>query len=135
MTIAAWPSGVPYQIVKGSFRLIAPARPPKRTDFEDGPKRGRRSSTKNIATIGFDLALMPDELTTFMLFERDDLIDGTLPFTMPVRVAGGSYAERTVEFVGQNDDASYTAAGGVGLLTTVSIVLDVEDYVTAPEAP
>jgi hypothetical protein len=135
MAIATWPTGVPHQIVKGSFRLIAPSRPPKRTEFEDGPKRGRRSSTKNIATIGFDLALMPDELQTFMRFERDDLIDGTLPFTMPVRVAGGTYEDRTVNIVGQNDDASYTAAGGVGLLTTVSIVLDVEDYIAAAEAP
>jgi hypothetical protein len=134
--MTAWPSDVPYQIVRGSFRLLAPSRPPDRTEFEDGPRRGRRTTTKNIATIGFDLALLPAELTAFMLFERDDLVDGTQPFTMMVRVASGTYAERSVKIVPPGGDGpSYVAAAADGLLTKVSLVLDVEDYVQAPAEP
>ncbi|MEJ0012786.1 MAG: hypothetical protein WDM94_09210 [Bauldia sp.] len=127
MTIA-WPAGVTYNIVRGSLRLVAPSRAPWRTEMEDGPKRGRRSSTKNIATITFDLSLADDELRTFMLFERDDLVDGTLPFTMSLLVAGGGYETRTVAMTEQ-----YRTARGRDRHTTVSLTLDVlDDYVVPP---
>jgi hypothetical protein len=129
MAIAEWPATVPHYIVRGSFQLIAPSRPAHRTPFEDGPKRGRRSTTKNIATVGFDLSLTPAEFQAFVAFERDDLIDGTLPFTMPVLLAAQTYGVRTCRMAPAGDDGpAYRAAGGRGPFTAVSLVLDVEDW-------
>lgn len=129
-----WPSELPHFIVKDSFRLVRPARPSHRTEFEDGPQRGRRSSSKNIATIAIELSFTGAEFQQWVAFERDELIDGTLPFVMPVWLAAGTYDDRTVHIVAQGDGASYSTTSRFPF-TQVGLLLDVEDWGEPAEEP
>lgn len=127
--MASWPSTLPYDPVSGSFRLRTPFRAPHRTDFEDGPRRRRRSTTKNIATIEFALRMSRDEFQVFRAWVRDDLVDGTLEFTMPIWTGHNDtnddpeFLTRTCSFA-----EPYDADPQGGFLVDVALSLDVEDY-------
>lgn len=120
MTVA-WPSGVPSPALANSLSVV-PFRAPLATDMDDGPKRRRRASTKNIATAPFTVRMQNSEFLTFKAWVRDTLVDGTLPFTMPVWT-GSAYQTRTCSFVEPYKD---NPAGG--FYHDVSLNLDVEDY-------
>lgn len=116
-----WPEAVPYEPLAGSFQLI-PFRPPHATDMDDGPRRRRRSTTKNIATASFTIRMENAAFDTFKAWVRDDLVDGDLDFTMQVWT-GSAYAERNCSF-----REIYTSDPGHGLRHRVRVTLDVEDY-------
>lgn len=98
----AWPTGVPFEVRPNSWRLLRPFRDRHETSFEDGNQRSRRSTTKNIATIGFSIVPMTAaQFAAFKAWVRDDLVDGTLPdgFTMKVWTGDG-YETRTCHMRG-----------------------------------
>jgi hypothetical protein len=124
-----WPEGVPYKVQRSTFRQSAPYRAPHRTEFEDGNRRARRSSTKNIATIQFTFVdWSKDEFEAFALWVRNTLVDGTLPFTMPVWTqTADEYAERVCSMV----SGEYTTSDVPPDRTAVSWTIDVVDYTRA----
>lgn len=129
-----WPTNVPYGVQQGTFRVVSPYRRPLRTEFEDGPRRARRSTTKNIATVQFTfIDWSKEEYREFALWVRNTLVDGTLPFTLKVWTGtGDDYAERTCRMT----DGEYTASDVSVDRTAVSWTIDVDDYVQeAPEEP
>ena len=115
----AWPAGVPHYIMQGAD--AAPFRAPQKTDMEDGPPRQRRSSTKNVATLRFTVPMLNAEFAIFKAWVRDDLVDGTLAFTMSVWTGAG-YEAKTCTFVERYGDRAYRPDH------LVSFVIDVEDY-------
>jgi len=117
----AWPSTIPYEALVGSIKAD-PFRAPLATDMDDGQQRRRRSTTKNIATLAFIIPMDPTAFAAFKAFVRDTLVDGTLPFTMPIWT-GADYDDRTCSFVERYQDNP-----GSGEMHQVSVNLDVEDY-------
>ncbi|MEJ8571222.1 hypothetical protein [Microbaculum marinum] len=117
-----WPNGLSYRPVSGSMTRAKPFRTPNRTDMEAGNVRGRRSATKRISTIKFDLKLSNAEFLVFDAFVWRTLVDGTLPFTMPIWT-GAAYATRTCKFAEDPQDNPRD-----GFDHIVSLTLDVEDY-------
>lgn len=117
----AWPSGVPSLAVQDSM-TAAPFRAPLATDLEDGNRRYRRSVTKNIATVPFSIHMENSEFATFKAWVRDTLVDGTLPFTVPIW-DGATYTTKTCTFTQPYQD---NPEGG--FRHTVSLTLDVEDW-------
>src|SRR5690606_14883333 len=93
---ATWPAGVPTTPLAGTYQA-SPFRAPLTTDMEDGPRRARRATTKSIATVSFTIRMSNDAFATFQACVRDDLVDGTLPFTMPIWT-GGAFATKTCAF-------------------------------------
>lgn len=120
MTIV-WPAGVPYTALSGSLQGSG-YRPPHTTDFEDGLRRQRRSTTKNIGTIQFTIRMDYTALAIFKAWVRDTLIDGTMPFTMPVWVEG-TYADRQCAFVQPPRYAAMETDHA-----DIAFVVDVEDW-------
>lgn len=122
---AIWPSDLPYYVRPRAWNLDSPFRAPHRTNFEDGNKRARRSTSKNIATITFTLIpFTGEEFEIFKEWVRDDLVDGTLAAGFAMRVFTGiEYSERTCHFV--NDPPYETSADG--LYIQISMTLDVEN--------
>lgn len=119
----SWPDAVPHKAIVGSFKLIEPWRANDATDFDEGPQRLRPSSSMEIAQIQFTVRMTPVEFLVFKAWAKDDLVKGTLAFTMSVWTGGG-YEARTCHLVG----GTYGADPGDGLATDVSLTLDVEDY-------
>lgn len=115
----AWPEGVPYFAQRPVE--VAPFRAPHRTDMEDGPPRQRRSSTRNTATLQFTVPMRNAAFEIFKAFVRDDLVDGTLAFTMNVW-AGSDYEARTCTFVERY------RAQSAGFEHLVGFTIDVDDY-------
>lgn len=119
-----WPTGVPYKALINSVQSDSPFRKPYRTTFEDGNQRARRSTTKNIATVSFTLVpFTKAQFKTFARWVRDDLVDGTLPFTMKVWT-GSDYEERTCSFA---EDYSWQDVAYQHV--QVQLKLDVENYI------
>lgn len=116
-----WPAGVPHKPLAGTMQG-GDFRPPHVTEFEDGPRRYRRSTTQNIATLQFSIRMDYAALAIFKPWVRNTLVDGTLPFTMPVWV-GGSYAVRTCRFVQPPRYADMATDH-----TDIAVTIDVEDY-------
>lgn len=120
----SWPATVPYFALVHTVQGEAPFRKPYRTTFEDGNKRARRSTTKNTATVAFSLVpFTKDQFKTFAQWVRDDLVDGTLPFTMKVWT-GSDYEERTCSFV---EDYTWSDIGYQ--MMQVQVKLDIDDYI------
>jgi len=118
---STWPGTVRHTPVSGSMSVDEPFRPPNRTDMEGGNRRGRRMATLNVATASFALRLDNPEFATFKAFVRDELVDGTADFTMPIWT-GAAYETRTCRNI------SYTANPGGGFFHDVAITLEVEDF-------
>lgn len=116
-----WPISVPSKPKAGSPQTV-PFRAPHATEFEDGNIRRRRSTTKNVATQSLQIEMTAAEFATFKAWVRDDLVDGTLPFTMSVWTGNG-YADRECTFTQAYGDSQQ--AGGDHM---VSVSLDVEDW-------
>lgn len=116
-----WPAGVPSRPKVGAQQAV-PFREPYATDFEDGNTRRRRSTSRNVASLSFQIQMTAAQFSTFKVWVRDALVDGTLPFTMPVWT-GSSYADRTCSFTQAYGD---TQVGGQDHM--VSVNLDVEDW-------
>ncbi|HTM76516.1 MAG TPA: hypothetical protein VL133_02665, partial [Devosia sp.] len=81
-----------------------------------------RSSTKNRAPAKFTVRMDNVGFETFKAWVRDTLVDGTLPFTMPVWT-GAAYQTRTCSF-----SEPYKDDPAEGMRHDVSVSLDVEDY-------
>lgn len=120
----AWPSEVPYAPRANSMRVTEPFRAPLATDFENGPSRGRRASTLNVAVVQFSIKMENDEFDLFKLWVRDALIDGTLPFDMRIWT-GSDYEFRTCKF---KLPRPYTDDPGRGIRHVVGVTLEVENY-------
>ena len=115
-----WPVTVPHKPRHGTPR-VTPFRAPEKTDMEGGNSRQRRSVTKNIATMAFEITMDAAEFADFKAFVRDTLVDGTVRFTMPVWTFAG-YADRICQFT-EPYSATPFGAGAV-----VSVSIDIEDY-------
>lgn len=92
----AWPENVNYRPLGGTLQG-EDFRAPLQTDMEDGPRRYRRATTKNIGTLQFTIRMTYAEFAVFKPWVRDTLVDGILPFTMPVWL-GGEYENRPCQF-------------------------------------
>jgi hypothetical protein len=90
--------------------------------MEDGQKRRRRSTTKNIATYGFQVKMSAAEFAAFQVWVRDTLVDGTLPFEASVYTPSG-VADRVCSFA-----QPYEHDVSDGIVHVVSVSLDIEDY-------
>jgi hypothetical protein len=121
----AWPAvnSVP---VAGTLKVSAPFRTPTATDLDDGNVRYRRSTTLNIATLAFSIQMSNADFGTFKVWVRDTLVDGTLPFTMPIWT-GAAFETRTCQFTQPYTDDPGSGLGGE-LVHQVSLSLDVQDY-------
>lgn len=119
----SWPVTVPSAPLRGSFQIQQPWRPALVTDFDDGNSRARRSTSKNIARLAFQIVMSADEFEAFKAWARDTLVDGTLAFTMSVWTGSG-YAIRTCTLVERTYQAQPTAVTA----EIISLTLDVEDY-------
>lgn len=117
-----WPSTVPSKPKAGSPQTV-PYRAPLKTEFEDGNVRRRRSTTKNVATQSFQIEMTAGQFETFKAWVRDDLFDGTLPFTLSVWTGNG-YGDRTCSFT----DATYGDSQQAGGDHMISISIDIEDW-------
>ncbi len=116
-----WPVSVPHIVRAGSLKG-SPFRAPLTTDMEDGQQRRRRSNSKNIARLEMSIYMDDVQFSTFKAWVRDVLVDGTLPFTMPV-FTGSAYQVRTCSF---NEQYSFDPQAAEGHI--VSFAVDVEDY-------
>lgn len=116
-----WPATVPHKPDDDSLKGTG-FRPPLATEFDDGNQRRRRSSTKNIARVEMTIDMSNAQFLTFKSWVRDTLVDGTLPFSMPV-FTGVDYQDRVCAFAEQYQ----FAPAGWGR-QTVSLSLDIEDY-------
>jgi hypothetical protein len=123
VSLPEWP--VAYAPTQNS-QAVAPFRAPDATDLDDGNRRYRRSTTKNIATVSFSVRMTNADFLTFKAWVRDTLVDGTLPFSMSVWT-GSAYETRTCQFTQPyQDDPGQGLPAGVQHTVTVS--LDVESY-------
>lgn len=98
MALASWPSGLNYEPLLESFKVVEATRPPVWTEFEDGPPLARRSGLGRRAKLAYRIVFVsPAEYEQFRQFHEVTLADGTMRFTMPVYVpASHSYVTRTV---------------------------------------
>ncbi|WP_297105131.1 hypothetical protein [uncultured Devosia sp.] len=119
----AWPADVPHTPIAGSFQGT-PFRAADATEFEDGPARARRRSTLRIATLRFAIRMSNAQFDAFHLWVNEVLIDGTLPFYMPVW-RGGGFVTKLCRFT---RGEPFSDDPGQGLRHRVSVSLDVEDY-------
>lgn len=123
MTVA-WPESVPYLALQDTFSVDKPWTDPDVTDMDDGTQRAAPSTTVNIATVGFSVRMSAAAYATFKAFARDDLVKGSLPFTMNVW-SGSAYVSRKVQMIGatyrQQPDAD-------GRFHNVALSLHVWDY-------
>jgi hypothetical protein len=117
----AWPDDVPHEPLANSFQG-EPFRAPYSTEMEDGNFRQRRRSTLRVATLRFSVRMPNEAFDVFDAWVEGDLVEGTLPFLMPVW-KGGQYVTRTCRF-----REPFRDNPGHGLRHRVALVLDVEDY-------
>lgn len=116
-----WPVSVPSKPDSNSLGGEA-FRAPLATDMEGGNRRRRRQNSKNLARLDMTIDMTDAQFLTFKAWVRDTLVDGTLPFTMPI-YTGVAYQDRVCTFV---DPYKFRAAGWGR--QAVSFQLDVEDY-------
>lgn len=125
MALPAYPAGLEYKPTTDSFRVVEAARPPRWTEFEDGPPLGRRSGLGRRARLSYRVwfETMAD-FGRFLSFYENDLVDGTSRFTMPVFIpTSGTYEDRTVMI-----DQGQITADPLGQGMTVTFTLIVFDW-------
>lgn len=106
------------------MRVPDPFAPPLTTDMDSGIPRSRRSTTINVAGLQFVIKMENAEFDRFKLWVRDGLVDGTLPFEMPIWT-GSVYASRTCRF---RQPRPYSDDPLGGIRHHVTVLIDVEDY-------
>ena len=116
-----WPAAVPSKPNSDSLKG-EPFRAPLATDMEGGNRRRRRQVSKNIARLEMTIEMTDAQFVEFKGWVRDTLVDGTLPFTMPI-YTGTAYQDRLCAFV----EPYQFGAAGWGR-HAVSFQVDVEDY-------
>ncbi len=116
-----WPASVPHKPAVDSLRGIG-FQPPLSTDMDGGNRRRRRNVSLNTASLDMTIHMTNAQFLIFKAWVRDTLVDGTLPFTMPIWT-GAAYEERTCSFV---EPYQFGAAGS--RRQSVSFQLDVEGY-------
>ncbi len=117
----AWPN-IEHRARARSFRTLAPGAPRLSTEMDDSSAWHRPSTTLRLARIAFQIRMSNADFDVFKVWEDRTLVQGTLPFVMPVWT-GSSYQSRTCTFVDRyNDDA------GTGRYHVVTLTLDVEDW-------
>ena len=122
MALPAYPEGLKYKPDLNSFRVLEPYRPPKWTEFEDGPPLGRRTTISRRSHLGYRIVFRtPAEFDRFKEFVEYDLASGTSRFTMPVYLPKtNSYATRSVML----NEGKYTADPfGVGFSVTFTLIV------------
>jgi len=121
MALPSWPVGLPYQPILDSFRVLEATRPPKWTEFEDGPPLGRKSGLGRRAKLAYKLPFDTNEYDAFRTFHEVTLADGTARFTMPVYVmASKSYVDRTVMI---EKGEVQTDTFGLGFATSFTLIV------------
>lgn len=116
-----WPA-IEYHARLRSFRADAPGSPRLSTEMDDGSRVYRPSTTLRLARLSFQIRMSNADFATFRAWEDRTLVQGTLPFVMPVWTGTG-YAERTCSFAER-----YTFDAATGRYAVVSLTLDVEDW-------
>lgn len=116
-----WPN-IEHRARSRSFRVEAPGAPRLSTEMEDGSRFHRPSSTLRLARLSFQIRMSNADFVVFKAWEDLVLVQGTLPFVMPVWT-GSSYQNRTCTFVDR-----YTDDAGTGRYHVVSLTLDVQDW-------
>lgn len=122
MALPVYPSNLPFKPITDSFQVPEISRPPRWTEFEDGPALGRRSGlgrrAKMAYRIPFDTAA---QVAAFKSFVENDLVDGTARFTMPVYVlAAQAYETRTVQI---DKGSVQIAPWGLGYAATFTLIV------------
>ena len=84
MPIPSWPAGVPYTPRRDSWRISKPFNAPDVTEFEAGNTRDRARGTVQYRTVEQTIRMSQAEFDTFDDFVLNDLVKGTLRFSMNV---------------------------------------------------
>lgn len=116
-----WPA-IEHRARSRSFRVEAPGAPRLASEMDDGSRLYRPSTTLRLARVSFQIRMINAEFAVFKTWEDRTLVQGSLPFVMPVWT-GALYQERTCTFAER-----YADDPGTGLFHIVSLSLDVEDW-------
>lgn len=122
MALPSYPAGLNHKPTREKFRVDQPTRPPKWTEFEDGPPLGRRSGASRRSQLPYQIVFdTPAEFDRFRVFHETDLVDGTSRFTMPVYIPKtDTYEVRTVMI----DQGTYTADPfGLGYAVSFTLIV------------
>lgn len=119
----AWPTGVRYEPLSGSMDVPDPYRAPLQTEMDDGSDWRRPSTTLIVARVSFSIRMPNSEIAAFKLWVRRTLVQGTLPFTMPVWT-GAAYETKTCTLV-RPPGINPASGDDDGV---VSLTLDVQDW-------
>jgi hypothetical protein len=84
MTVASWPSGLPFKPAADTWKVQSRYQAPTRTEMEDGPVRQRRSNTARWTKIPYQIQMTAQEFETADNFIVNTLGDGTARFMMPI---------------------------------------------------
>ncbi|CTQ53538.1 hypothetical protein LP7551_02062 [Roseibium album] len=121
MPIPSWPGGVPDAPQRGSYRISKPFNAPDITEFEAGNSRDRPRGTVQYRTVEQTIRMSQAEYALFDTFVQDDLVTGTLRFSMNVW-NGYQLEAKTVKLLGA-DKFTVTPRGRALL---VSLKLEVQ---------
>lgn len=95
MTVASWPVMVPFQSPLDGITPTQSYVQPLQSETEGGPPIMRpRSGPRSTEYPWRSKLLTREQWEAFDQFTRDDLRQGTLPFSMPIYKPGGFYVER-----------------------------------------
>jgi hypothetical protein len=94
MTLPVWPTTLPQQCVRGSWRVPEVHAPNSSTEMNAGTTRSRRRYTLAVSRVQFDLVMNSAQLATFWGFYFNTIGSGAARFTMPVW-NGAAYVNKT----------------------------------------
>ncbi|MCV0426201.1 MAG: hypothetical protein K5905_12060 [Roseibium sp.] len=84
MALPSWPATVPNSPLRSSVRVSRPFIAPDVTEFEAGNTRDRARGTVQYRIVEQTIRMSDTEFAAFDNFVEDDLVMGTLRFTMNV---------------------------------------------------
>ncbi|MCK7615176.1 hypothetical protein [Roseibium sediminicola] len=121
MVLPVWPATVPDAPQRPSYRVSQPFNQNDITDMEAGNSRDRPRGTVQYRIVEQSIRMTQTEYAAFEAYVRDDLVKGSLRFTMNVW-NGYAMASHTVKLAGP--DKFTVSPKGRALL--VSMRLEVE---------
>ena len=93
MTVPSWPDTLPQRYrVDGNQMGMGDGRLRSQTDTGPGKMRPRSSAVAD--PLAVTMRMRSAQLDILKAFVRDDLAGGTLPFTIPVAIGGGTWLVR-----------------------------------------
>jgi hypothetical protein len=122
MALPSYPPGLTYRPDLNAFRILEAHRPPKWTEFEDGPPLARKAGLGRRARLAYRIPFRtPEAYDQFKEFVEVGLADGTSRFTMPVWVPKtNSYVTKTVMI----DKGEHTAdPWGLGFAASFTLIV------------